>query len=202
MKKFLIFSLMILFSGVAGAQTYPNSLHGAKVANGEETEIQMWMQASNSMEPWGMPDLIGIHYWLGILNFTIRAGVDTAILDLSHITYRYCEEAPWGSVDENEVCYYYSPREINAPPYSLIWNEFAQAYISEQWAYWGASIVVLTVKNPDKGIVKLQFGTMQLEDGEMFWDETRPHYIYKIEPFLAEKRGPVPRRSSRHLSGD
>jgi len=193
MRRQIIILVLLLMALPLGAQTWPGSFNGEKVEAGEVAEIQMWLQAWNDMTPWGMVDPVGDHFYFGTLEFTVCDDVDVAILDIDFRAYRYCMEPPWGTPDNEDICYYYSLREIPAPSYTLEWNELVKSYISIDWVYWGASVVVLTVKDADRGIVKLQMGTMQLEDGQMIWDETRVHYIYKIEPFVAEPGGPLPR---------
>ena len=87
----------------------------------------MYMVQFYDMDPWSMPNPLGVAWWFGDVEFR----PDQAYFNISRFSLRYCMQNPWGSPPDapQVTCYYYrilptGPRYIILP-----WNENCGCYL-------------------------------------------------------------------------
>lgn len=185
MRRQIIILLFVILLAVPASAQWPNSFIGEHMTPPQVSPVQMWL--STFQNPYGTELRVGVRFYFGSLAFDVCNGEDVAILNLDTTAARHCN---------NEQCYFYFDGPIHFPQYMLTWNPQAQSYLFEDEVKYGINVMAITVVDGEGGISLFQMGTMQWRNDLLFWDDTRPIYIYTIEPLTATEALPPPRRPS------
>ena len=131
MRRQIIILLVALFV-VCGTAFggYPADYYGDWISDGC-VEVEAWISDYHDRNPWGMRDPTGTFFLFGEMCAT--GGVVN--LNLTEFASRHCREAPWGTRDNEPICYAWYLRDWAYGKFKLAFEENANGtfYFSGVW---------------------------------------------------------------------
>lgn len=126
-RHIIILLVAVLAVSTVAFAGYPPDYLGDPVTPDGCRNVEAWLNSYHDMNPWSMPDPTGTFFLMGTL--CVEDGV--AVLDFTDLAWRWCDQAPWGTIDDDQICVAWWVGEWTTGRHVLAWD--GGVYVSGVW---------------------------------------------------------------------
>ena len=126
-ENIIILIVAVLAVSLTASAGYPPDYIGDPVVPNGCRNVESWLVDYHDMNPWSSPDPTGAFFLMGTR--CVEDGV--VVLDFTDFAWRWCSEAPWGTIDDDPICVAWWVGDWRSGRHVLAWDN--GVYISGIW---------------------------------------------------------------------